>query len=363
MAGLSLAYHPWLEKEVERGEWNPHAGLRPSYTDGIVPRVSSNARDAARITDGDPGTFWQSGAHLPEGFVARKDLNLFLRSPRCWSAPKGEDTAFADGNFHSFVTVPADSIAQLSIRFQKPQFFSLLGLKAHCSVPLLVEGEFENGDRQLLLTFTPSDNFQLKKTEVKAVFQALHLRSAQPFDLYEVAALDEEPTEWAVFDFGGAKKLGWVRARVWAGEETAYRTEVYASADSLRWDFLGELNPESTETQDLRMSPPIEARYLKIVHYLLQKDWNKVFLWEVDAYDEHGPYGPRPAPRPSSTTLAEFLGVNGYWGWGYKRYSDELPAGHGPALFARLFRHARNYHDLSWDLRRPEDSISFEAMA
>ena len=63
----------------------------------------------------------------------------------------------------------------------------------------------------------------------------------------------------------------------------------------------------------------LQIRYIHLLHTITNKtDWFKVYVWEIDAYDENGRWGPPPDPEPQAHTFRQLLGVNGIWGWGVK---------------------------------------------
>jgi serine/threonine-protein kinase ATR len=57
------------------------------------------------------------------------------------------------------------------------------------------------------------------------------------------------------------------------------------------------------------------------------------------------------------------IGVNGIWGWGTSGYSDSLPPGEGPERYTAVAPHARNYHNLGWDITDPDHVPAYEDMA
>ena len=61
-------------------QFDPHAGIISSFTEGAAITVSSITPTSftESIIDGDEGTFWQSGGALPTGFLIRQDLNILL---------------------------------------------------------------------------------------------------------------------------------------------------------------------------------------------------------------------------------------------------------------------------------------------
>lgn len=171
-------------------------------------------------------------------------------------------------------------------------------------------------------------------------------------------------TENVTIDFGRLRPVGQIHTRHWAGEPgTATATHISLSADGNIWQKVADLDPTALHTTVTILPKEITARYLRLEHELVRKDWNKAFVWELKAYDRFGPFGQKPAPVLGQVSIAEMLGVNGYWSFGTDEYSDKLGPDGGPFRFRPVATHLRNYHDMTWDLKSPSDPIDFKKMA
>ncbi|MBK8567367.1 MAG: discoidin domain-containing protein [Saprospiraceae bacterium] len=171
-------------------------------------------------------------------------------------------------------------------------------------------------------------------------------------------------SENVTIDFGQVRPVGQIHSRHWAGEAgTATATQIYLSTDGQQWQNIVALDPTALHTVVTILPKEITARYLRLVHTLVARDWNKAYIWEVKAYDRFGPYGQKPTPVQGHTTIREMLGVNGYWSFGTDQYSDLLAPDGGPFRFKPVASHLRNYHDMTWDLKSPNDPIDFEKMS
>ena len=95
---------------------------------------------------------------------------------------------------------------------------------------------------------------------------------------------------------------------------------------------------------------------------MVEGNWNKAEIWEIRAYDQYGRFGSFPPPSPNSNTLSQMLGVNGIWGWGHNVYSDLLASDEGAFQYNRICTHARNYHNLNWDVSDPDIIPDFDGM-
>ncbi|MBI1227409.1 MAG: hypothetical protein GC192_19410 [Bacteroidetes bacterium] len=179
-----------------------------------------------------------------------------------------------------------------------------------------------------------------------------------------VPGKDEGLLENMTIDFGQLRPVGQIHTRHWAGEVgTAISTTLLLSSDGIFWQKVAELDPTSLHMVITVLPKEINARYLRLEHQLVRKDWNKAYIWEVKAYDRFGPYGAMPPPSKGHVSIKEMLGVNGYWSFGTDQYSDQLAPLGGPYRFKPVASHLRNYHDMSWDLKTPSDLIDFVKMA
>lgn len=190
---------------------------------------------------------------------------------------------------------------------------------------------------------------------------ALVIESTTAFTATEVAAYVGPCTQSAVLDLGVSTPVGVVRTRHWAGGR-ALSTTLLGSEDGAAWTPLASLDPDALGTVETPLDG-VELRYLAVTHEVSTGDYDKVYLWEIDAWGPDGPHGPLPPAVPGTNTLRELLGVNGIWGWGTGDWSDEAGADAGPALYARVASHARNYHNLSWDVTDPDHVPDYEHMA
>ena len=184
------------------------------------------------------------------------------------------------------------------------------------------------------------------------------------FQIFEVACLTTDPLyEMAYVDLGSVRTVGVVRTRHWAGGN-ALSTELVGSIDNVTWNQLASLDPDAMSEVYTRISSSQQMmRYIGVKHYVKNKNWNKVYVWEISAFDEYGPWGAPPVVSPQSKTFRDILGVNGIWGWQTNKYSDSLGSNEGPKLYNAVASHARNYHNMHWDVRNPSHVPDYKKMA
>lgn len=351
---------------IAENSWNPDAGIIESYTENATVISSSNQEEAHKIIDKKNETHWQSEAPLPLGFVTRNDQNILLNRTEIFATLENCDhlQKMVDGDLNTISNIKqSEGKAEITLDFNQKQTFFSISIKCQVRATLELIGITNMGQTIEIGRYEPNDNFQFKRfQDLNLQLTNLIIRSTQSFDVFEIAALSALPKEFVIIDLGKNQAIGTVYSKHWAGESTAKTTQIFLSQNGQNWQLAAELNPASISNIITNINPAQPAQFLKIEHTLFAKDWNKVSIWEVRIFDQNGHYGARPDAQPSTVSISELLGVNGYWGWGRKMYSDMLKEGEGPSLFSPISSHARNYHDLTWDLNSPDETIDFEAM-
>ena len=339
-------------------QWQPDAGLIPPYPANISV---SSGQNKQFITDNNPHTFWQSANPLPTGYISRKDLNYFLHSDHISTIPMFVSrTAAFDGNTNTHQEIPD---GKLMIQVHPATSLLLLSLKADVKDTLFVLLKTV-GNKILRYTYTPGNNFQIRNftPKTKENISTIQLVSKSQFQLYELAALHQQPTEYVLFDFGKTRDIGWISSRQ-LNSSSVTQITVQASNDNQHWQKVTKLNPKAIPFLYKPLGRTIQARYLKIIFTLPLRNYQKAALWEFAVYNKNGLYGPRPAARPSQNTFAQAFGINTFWGWGYSVYSDQLKPGTGPEKFIAVSKNLRNYEHLDWDMKRPQQTPDFDQMA
>ncbi len=349
-------------------QFDPHAGIIPSLTAGASIFVSSNTptSSATNIIDGDVGTFWQSGGALPTGFMVREDLNILLGlggTPACSNSGSLNDSSITDGDVYTALVIPEVSgLAWIDLDLGGSSPFRSLSLKGSVSADSIVIWLYRTGgDSVKLGAYTDTDSYSMKRLTMIDTISRIRLVSGTQFTISDVGALAEIPTEYAVIDLGTVQPIGWLETRHYAGSDVS-ASQLYLSADSISWTKVADLDPTAVFLVSHPLPMEIPARYIKLIHTLVEENWKKAEIWEISAFDQYGKTGPMPPPMPQSNSLSKMLGTNGIWGWGHSVYSDLLAPGQGPFQHNRIARHARNYHNLNWDIADPDDIPDFNGM-
>lgn len=349
---------------INDDKFDPNAGYILSYTKDAILTASSNPNDADKIIDGNISTAWQSAAPLPDGFIRNKNQNIFFgKIPTTEANAKIDFPAkITDGDLNNLSSVIATNGHRiLSIPVVKNKLYSI-SLKCQTKYPIKIEAELITGKKENIGIYSPENNYQLIRIEKElSNIKSVKLICENDFDIFEIAALATLPKENIVIKFPKPEKIGVVITKCWAGDNAAKSTSIFTSNDGENWSKATDLNPDVSPEQIISFEERT-ATYLKLEHTLFPVDWNKVYCWEIKAYDKYGSYGKRPAANAGGVSINELLGVNGYWSWGTDKYSSLLGKDAGPHLYAKVATHARNYHDLTWDIESPNQAVDYSKM-
>lgn len=344
-------------------QFNPDAGRVASHTEKAVMQQSSG-NTASLAIDNNHHTFWESAHALPDGYISRDYLNCFhVRHPNRLIQLAGP--AF-DGDLNTmqqFNSRQTNGKYSLSIPFKEASLLRLLSIKAQLTSSLRVTLFTRNAS--VFAGFVQAaDNYKLINLKVSETyrFESVLLECDAPFALFELAALNELPYEFVAFDFGSKKEVQQIWTRHMSGDNVL-SVRIELSDNGKSWQTAASLQPQAIPFMPVMLPEPVQTRYLRIRFDLKAEDYGKALLWEIKVYDRFGPYGQPPKFVTIRKPLSERLGINGIWGWGYNTYSDNLPQGSGPSLFASVAAHGRNYHELLWDISAPGERANYENMA
>ena len=348
--------------------WQPDAGRIIPWTANATITSSSNpaAEILARTVDGNTDTFWQSDGCLPTGYIGRGELNSLLgacANGRC-SAPGSTSSisSASDGNANTaFYPGSSNGANWIEMQLPSPRLLQRISLRGIANQPVTVTA-LTSGGSQVVGSYTTANNYayQAYPPPTQPV-TALRLTSSASFAVSELAALGDLCFEYVTYDFGQPREVGWLDVRHWAPD--AISTTLWLSNDNLTWNKIDSRIPTVLPMLTTRLDPPQTARYFQVRQTAKPVDWAKVYVWEVAAYDRFGPYGPPPVITVNPNPLGQLLGVNGIWGWGTSAYSNPTSTTTGPNLYRRVAGHARNYHNLGWDVRDPDHVPDYTKMA
>jgi len=347
-----------LFTQLTFAQWNPDAGLIKPLSSNASIEVSSGSNKES-IMDGNLQTFWESTNLLPTNYTTRSDLNIFLDKDKY----NIDNRIGSFGNAFDGITSSKSLMddGTLEIVFKKPEHLFLLSIKLNApdTVWVTITG---NGKEQLI-TYLPSENYSLRSIDLldyKNVY-SIKLYCKQSFEVFEIAGLSALPTEEVVFDLKKLETVGWIGSRHYNGDGVI-SISVLASKNKESWNEIATLNPLATAYIPQIISPEVVTRYIKIKFVLTPRIYQKAKLIEFDLYDKYGPYG-KPLPvRVAKKTYSQSFGINTIWGWGYSVYSDQLTNKTGPWLFNRVASLVRNYHNINWDITRPDENPGFKNM-
>ena len=356
--------------------WDPDAGIVPSLTKlpGVTVTASSNQGSVHKVLDNSDSTQWMSSHCLPSGYFTRPDVNILLdacANGRCSASavPRNDIAGATDGTPYKVGHLSAAT----DINGRKSAFFSVNICTPTELKVLSIDGIFKNttevlvfkveGSSVLVATLNQSNNYHLKQVYgINYPVNRIELRSDSDIALREIAAVGPNGCKETVkVDLGALKNVGTIRTRHWAGSNTALSLGLKTSVDGVHWKLVKALDPNALYAVTTQLASA-SIRYIQLEYQLALRDYDKVYCWEIDAWDENGQWGQKVIPKPQSNALRSILGVNGIWGWGHKMFSIDLKRDEGPWLYNTVASHARNYHNLNWDVTDPDNDPHFQGM-
>lgn len=354
---------------LQSQQWNADAGYIPSLTIGKTP-IPSSGTDADLGIDGSPNNHWTSGAPLPQNYIARADQNDLMGTAAslCTHSGIANVLGLTDGSTAGSINVPIDGTGEAWIKFTFPNPQEVLLISTKFNTATDIEIYINDGTGDVLAnTYTPSENYSVKRTDIGTPIQSFTIRSSAAFSVFEVAGLYDVPKEFYAVDLGGIQEIGHIHTKHWAGSGdgsgAATAAALYLSEDNVNWTKIRDLNPHTLGVIQTEIYPVMSARYIKVEYDVVPNDWNKVFLFELSAYDRHNIFGATPVASQGTKTLGELMGLNAIWGWGHSAYSSSLVDGEGPFLHNAYASHARNYHNMNWDILDPDNTPDYTTMA
>lgn len=354
--------------------WDPDAGLIESFTklNGVTVTATSGA-SPEKVIDSNDNTNWVSGHCLPSAYLSRIDVNLLYgacNSSKCTSNGIAQkDLASAtDGNAYSAAHVKTNgSFAAFSVTIDNPRMLELISLSGMFTAPTSLYANEQIGTssvRHLMRTFTSADNYvNINIPGKNFTVNKLELISDSGFTIKDIGAMGQNGcTERITIDLGSSRNVGTIRTRHWAGTNAASKLVMKTSTDGLAWRDVAVLDPNALHAVTTRVTPAV-IRFIALEYIVNLKNYNHIYCYEIDAWDENGIWGPNILAKPQTSSFKGILGVNGIWGWGTNKYSDTLNSSQGPKLYSQIASHARNYHNLVWDMTDPDLDPEYTKMA
>ncbi len=344
-------------------QFNPDAGRIPSYGEAAILTVSSG-NYPERVRDNNHVTFWESDAPLPSAYISRPELNALHRLSI--KSDKHLQSKAFDGDLNTmqpFTKKNDEGVYWLEIHLDEPLSPLLFSMKAQADSPLKLFG-IAKEEAIELATYNAEENYTLKTvslTQSKS-FKTLIVASHEPFGLFTLAALRTYPYEYVQYDFGRQVPVGQIYSRHLNGEHIR-QIWIMGAADDGQWFYLRRLDPTAIPMLPIILEHEHLLRKIRIVYTLDPEPYAKAVQWEFKVYDRHGPFGPPYPMPPNEKSLADRLGINGIWGWGFNTYSDHLPEGEGPFRYRHIATKARNYHEMLWDIENPGQKADYDKMA
>ena len=355
--------------------WDPDAGIVESWTKmaGVTVSATSSISDVNRVIDDDDNTNWVSSNSLPQRYISRAECNIFLGlcgtgQGACAGTTVGDMSKLTDGATNTLISAPVshtDGKARVSIMLPSAKIIQWMTVWGIYSADAAIFGVDSTGIAHHLRDVRTSDNYRdIAVTNIKFKLKSVFVESTSHFSIKEISAIGANGcSESITVNLGSIRKVTSIRTRHWAGTHNAVSLQLLTSQDGHTWTSVTFLDPDALHAVYSRVDPPQNIQYISLKYSVTLEKYRKVFCYEIDAWDENSKWGTRPPVVPQQNSLRQILGVNGIWGWGHKKYSNQLQASEGPRLYNTIASNARNYHNLNWDVLEPDNDPGFENMA
>ncbi|NOU46631.1 MAG: discoidin domain-containing protein [Bacteroidales bacterium] len=348
---------------VCEAQYYPDAGRIASLTEN-ADFSDSGGSNLSFAFDGNINTFWESEAVLPVNYILEPNLNNLTAYLHEDFTDRYHDAI--DYNLDTKTAInekQPDAMFRLSIPMKSPTRLFLCSVKLCMTdtVKIFIE---TTHNFNLLIHLLPTDSYQLKLIKLIDYkdITTISMVSRSPFDLFEMAALTDFPQVYIEADFHKNMEIGQIFTRHMCGNNVM-KSEILVSSDHKKWRKIIDLQPQAIAMLPIVLETPVMARYLRVVHTLDLSEYGKAMVWELKVYDRFGPYGKAEQMAVNTTTMHDRIGVNGFWGWGFNTYADNIPSMQGADKYQKIGNLARSYHNLNWDIIKPGDKANYDLMA
>lgn len=321
-------------------------------------RALTNRSTLSLINDKNTSTAWESEPLLPTNWIKVVGVNQHLQRHmfiKEYKAVKQARLAF-DGNLESSTKFKAGDW-NFKQRGENGGYFLLkAGIQSDLNFT------FYNVNNQVVKSerVTPEQNFQIINFKLPAGYSSFKFSSTKDFEIFEMAFRSGGVQERILLDYGTEKEFKFIELKDNRHEESVQRLDIYVQNKNKK---RVKVNYKDVRDDLIEFDENYNGQFLILEYTLQEKEWQKVRVNEIAAYDRNGVSGRKPENRRSSIDLKTLLGVNIYWGVGHNKYSKFISAGEGIEAFAPFVSHVRTYHDMTWDIKDPDDVIDFEKMA
>ncbi|WP_417599746.1 T9SS type A sorting domain-containing protein [Owenweeksia hongkongensis] len=347
-------------------QWNRNAGVNPSLTRTAIVTASSEngAKVAANSIDGDENSIWESKSPLPSSFISDGNQNLLLGLQPSTSSSPSNIVKLTDGSNSGSASFAINSNGKSHVRVNllTSTKVSLITFKANVGAAGVDVTIFEpNGDSSVIGQFTSASNYGYEKFYTTKIVAAIKLSSTESFSVTELGAVGPSLFEDLDIDLGSTQSIGWIYLRAYSSS-SADSIVVFGSTNQSTWTKAVTTDNNLYFTIPYQVKPNIQARYVKVRTYMKLEDYKRAAVGEIKVFDENGIYGALPAANPAIRPLKDMIGINGIWGWGTSDYSDLATNNKTTNLYSRVGTHARNYHEMEWDVADPDITPVYTGM-
>lgn len=273
---------------------------------GSISASSTVANSSANLAvDGNLNSSWVSNNPFPNLFYANSYQNILLN--KSLSTPSGLNLSNAtDGNLGTFTPTlqPVNGNAAATVYFTQPTPVYLIGLRlGGVSSEVNIELLDETGNLTTQVYYPSQNNANVRYTPNTPGVVQLTLKSPSSFFIYDIAALITPAEEFITLDLEEPQWVKEIHTRHWTGTGNATATSLLLGTHLDSLVQVASLNPGDLAVKVTTLPEGVKARYIRVSHTLVQENFKKVSVFEINAFAE-------PAPEPPLATVWDpFAGV------------------------------------------------------
>jgi len=273
---------------------------------GAISASSTVSNSSASLAiDGNLNSSWTSDNPFPNLFYANPEQNILLNKPL--STASGINLVHAtDGKLGTFTpTIQAvNGTATVPIYFTQPTPVFLIGLRLGGVVsPVNIELLDEFGNTSHQVYYPSQNNANVRYTPNALNIVQITLQSTSSFFIYDIAALKAPAQEFITLDLEEPQWIKEIHTKHWTGTGNATATSLLLGTHLDSLVQVAALNPGDVSVKVTTLPDAVKAKYIRVSHTLVQENFKKVSVFELNAFAE-------PAPEPPLAAVWDpFAGV------------------------------------------------------
>ncbi|MCH8554955.1 MAG: T9SS type A sorting domain-containing protein [Schleiferiaceae bacterium] len=273
---------------------------------------TANNSSIANAIDGNLNTSWVSDNPFPSNFFSNAYHNILLDCPLSCNSNVALAAAL-DGNINTATPTlhPVDGVAEMQVPLTIPKTIHTLGLRLGGMQDNVVLRMYKASGDSIDFVYTTSQNFSNARfvTDVENVI-LLKLISNGSFYVFEIGALEAPAEEFITLDLGDVYFVKEIKTKHFAGSNNAVETKLLIGEELASLSLVASLNPLAVAYETTVLQDPVAARFIRVSHVLVQENFKKGALFEIEVFAVLPPPAPEPVIWNNDAGLYPSLSAN-----------------------------------------------------